>query len=138
MNFEIPYNALLGGVLLGLSAALLMLFSGKIAGISGAISGLVNYKKGDYLWRFLFLLGMVVSPLLLGREYSFPELGEQNYFLVILSGLLVGFGTRLGNGCTSGHGIVGIGRFSKRSIVATITFMTVGILTVAFTNFFGG
>jgi uncharacterized membrane protein YedE/YeeE len=128
-NFT-PWTSLLGGALLGLSAVLLMLFSGKVAGISGILNGLLTPKKGDFLWRFLFILGMASSILLLVPfSIELPTVSGQP-LVFIIAGLLVGFGTRLGNGCTSGHGIVGIGRFSKRSIIATCLFISVAALVV--------
>jgi len=134
MAFEIPWDALRGGMLLGLAAALLLVMNGRIAGISGIVSGLLKPVKGEVSWRFLFVLGMVISgalaPLL---GFSVPEsLPVTSVFWVVLAGLLVGIGTKLGNGCTSGHGICGMGRLSKRSIVATCVFMVVAFVTVFF------
>jgi len=127
----IPWNALIGGMLLGLSSALLMLFNGKVAGISGIMSGVIHAKKNDYIWRCLFLIGMVVSAYLVKPfGFSLPDLTDINLLLVVFGGLCVGFGTRLGNGCTSGHGIVGIGRLSVRSIIATIVFLGAGMIMV--------
>jgi hypothetical protein len=129
-NFT-PWSSLTGGALLGLSAALLMLFTGKIAGISGIIGGLLTPKKGEVQWRFAFALGMVASLFLLTPfAIELPELTAQPLTYIVIAGLLVGFGTRLGNGCTSGHGIIGMGRFSKRSIAATCVFMAVAAVTV--------
>ena len=136
-NFT-PWSALLGGGLLGLSAALLMLFTGKIAGISGIIGGLLNPQQHEASWRAAFLTGMVLSFLLVDPfVFSLPNNSEQSIIVVSIAGLLVGFGTRLGNGCTSGHGIIGIGRFSKRSIAATITFMASAIFVVFARKLFG-
>ncbi|PSW18154.1 hypothetical protein C9I98_17370 [Photobacterium sanctipauli] len=132
MNFTIPWDALLGGMLLGVSAVLLLLMSGRIAGISGIVSGLLQPKSGETSWRGLFVIGMVASgaaaPLI---GFSLPEaLPVSSLLWVSLAGLLVGFGSKLGNGCTSGHGICGMGRFSTRSIIATCTFMVVAMVTV--------
>ena len=139
MAFSIPWNALFGGMLLGLSAAVLMLFSGKIAGISGVISGLFSAKKEDVSWRVAFLLGMVLSIFVIQPwGFSLPDIAEQNTVLVALAGLLVGFGTKLGNGCTSGHGIIGMGRFSIRSIVATGVFMLSAVVVVFLRQTMGG
>ncbi|EGU47765.1 hypothetical protein VII00023_20267 [Vibrio ichthyoenteri ATCC 700023] len=128
----IPWQSLLGGMLLGLSAVLLLLVNGKIAGISGIINGVVNPDVRDRVWRVLFLAGMAVGGVSavqwLGA--SVPTLENSNLWIYIVAGLLVGIGTSLGNGCTSGHGICGIGRLSKRSIVATVVFMSIAILTV--------
>lgn len=131
MGFTIPWASLFGGMLLGLSAVLLMLFSGKIAGISGAIAGLLNPARHESSWRAAFLTGMTLAFLLVAPlGYTIPDVSDKNILVVALAGLLVGFGTRLGNGCTSGHGIIGLGRLSKRSIVATMTFMVSAIVVV--------
>ena len=136
-NFT-PWSALAGGALLGISASLLMLFTGKIAGISGIIGGLLNPQKGEFKWRLAFAVGMILSLyLLLPFSIELPELGSQPLVYIAIAGLLVGFGTRLGNGCTSGHGIVGMGRFSKRSIVATCVFMGVAAFVVLIRQQFG-
>ncbi|MGY3571635.1 YeeE/YedE family protein [Vibrio paucivorans] len=132
MMQALPWESLFGGILLGVSAVLLLLVNGKVAGISGVINGLLAPKSGDYAWRLLFVLGMVsggvLSVMMLGIEA--PSTQSSSLLVLSLAGLLVGFGTRMGNGCTSGHGICGIGRLSKRSIVATCVFMAVAALTV--------
>lgn len=136
-NFT-PWTSLLGGALLGLSAALLMLFSGKIAGISGVIGGLLTPQKHESSWRAAFLTGMILSVLIVTPlNFALPDISNSNILMVSLAGLLVGFGTRLGNGCTSGHGIIGLGRLSKRSIFATIIFMITAIFTVYIRHLFG-
>ncbi|MQC34535.1 YeeE/YedE family protein [Vibrio parahaemolyticus] len=128
----IPWESLFGGLLLGFSATLCLLVNGKIAGISGIMNGIMSPKKGDYSWRLLFAVGMIagglISVLMLG--VAVPSTTNLSLGMVIAAGLLVGIGTRLGNGCTSGHGICGMGRLSKRSIVATCVFMAVAGLTV--------
>ncbi|EIO4083536.1 YeeE/YedE family protein [Vibrio parahaemolyticus] len=128
----IPWESLFGGILLGISATILLLVNGKIAGISGIMNGIMSPKKGDYSWRLLFVVGMIagglISVLMLG--VAVPSTANLSLGMVIAAGLLVGIGTRLGNGCTSGHGICGMGRLSKRSIVATCVFMAVAGLTV--------
>ncbi|MGF1685429.1 YeeE/YedE family protein [Photobacterium japonica] len=132
MGFEIPWHALLGGMLLGLSAALLLLMNGRIAGISGIVSGVLKPEKGEWHWRLLFLCGMLVSGAtapLLGLTFA-TTLPVTSIGVVVMAGLLVGIGTKLGNGCTSGHGICGMGRLSPRSVVATLVFMAVAMLTV--------
>ncbi|MCW8332613.1 YeeE/YedE family protein [Vibrio paucivorans] len=132
MMQALPWESLFGGILLGISAVLLLIVNGKVAGISGVINGLLAPKSGDYAWRLLFVLGMVsggvLSVMMLGIEA--PSTQSSSLLVLSLAGLLVGFGTRMGNGCTSGHGICGIGRLSKRSIVATCVFMAVAALTV--------
>ena len=138
MEFVIPWMSLLGGMLLGLSAALLMLFSGKIAGISGAIGGLLNPQKHEASWRAAFLTGMILSILIVEPlGFSLPDVSDQNILIVSIAGILVGFGTRLGNGCTSGHGIIGLGRFSKRSVYATCAFMASAIAVVLLRRLLG-
>ncbi|MCC2521254.1 YeeE/YedE family protein [Vibrio coralliilyticus] len=124
--------SLIGGALLGLSATMLLMINGKVAGISGIVNGVLSPKRNDLFWRLLFLIGMVsggaLSVMVIGIEI--PSTESISTFVLVIAGLLVGFGTRLGNGCTSGHGICGVGRFSFRSIVATAIFMVVAALTV--------
>ena len=124
-----PVAAATGGALIGLSAVLLMLLTGRIAGISGILGDLVS---SDRAWRIAFVLGLIAAPLVLsagGHALSAPAM--PGLAVVAVAGLLVGFGTRLGGGCTSGHGICGFARLSPRSIAATMTFMIVAILVVA-------
>lgn len=128
-----PIASTIGGGLIGLSAALMLLGLGRIAGISGIFSGLVvRPKEGDVAWRLLFVLGLVVGGV--AMYFAAPELFavriERPILTVAIAGLLVGFGTRMGNGCTSGHGVCGLSRLSGRSLVATVTFMTTGAITV--------
>lgn len=136
-----PIASTLGGVLIGLSAAMLMLFHGRIAGISGIFGGVLRRPSGDTRWRLAFVLGLVVGGLVLGftaPQWFVVEV-ERSPLAIIIAGLAVGFGTRLGSGCTSGHGVCGISRFSRRSILATVTFMAVGAATAfVVTQFFGG
>ncbi|ERM57709.1 YeeE/YedE family protein [Vibrio cyclitrophicus] len=146
----IPWDAFFGGMLLGVSAIVLMLGIGRVAGISGIVSRLLptgtsNKERKDAdtantekHWRIAFVVGMVASGwLLIPTGYQLPQLEEMNLALVIIAGLLVGFGTKTANGCTSGHGIVGMARLSKRSIVATCVFMGVAIVTVFIKNLTG-
>src|SRR5262249_13371692 len=123
--------SLFGGILIGLSAALLLLTKGRIAGISGVVAGLLRRREGDLAWRLLFLAGLggggLLFTLLLHQRMTPPLVSPP---LMVAAGLLVGFGTRLGGGCTSGHGVCGIGRLSPRSLLATLTFMATGALTV--------
>lgn len=133
MTFEsFPWLSLIGGAFLGLSATMLLMINGKVAGISGVVNGILSPKRNDLFWRLLFLIGMVVggalSVIVIGVEI--PSTESIPTFVLVIAGLLVGFGTRLGNGCTSGHGICGVGRLSLRSIVATAIFMIVAALTV--------
>lgn len=132
MTFSIPWYSLFGGMLLGVSATLLLLLNGKVAGISGILNGLFTPKAQDTAWRWLFIIGLVAGGVfgvrLLAAEV--PLQYSSSTGMLIIAGLLVGVGTRLGNGCTSGHGICGIGRLSLRSIVATGIFMLVAGITV--------
>ncbi len=129
-NFT-PGSGLIGGALIGLSAVLLMLFNGRIAGISGVIGGLVGIKHGDLFWRLAFVLGLVAAPVVY-RVFAgqFPETEFVSLPLLIGGGLLVGVGSQLGSGCTSGHGVCGMSRMSMRSIAATMTYLATGIATV--------
>jgi uncharacterized protein len=134
-NFT-PISAAIGGALIGLSAVLLMLSTGRIAGISGIFSGLLNMRGEDKGWRIAFLAGLILAPViagLLGYGMSAPKL-PSSWTVIVVAGLLVGFGTRLGGGCTSGHGICGIARLSPRSIAATVIFMVTAVATVAITR----
>jgi uncharacterized membrane protein YedE/YeeE len=127
-----PVSAAIGGALIGLSAILLMLLTGRIAGISGILGELTS---GDRGWRIAFLAGLIAAPLALsagGHALRAPVM--PGLLVVAVAGLLVGFGTRLGSGCTSGHGICGIARLSPRSIMATLTFMATAMLVVAITR----
>jgi hypothetical protein len=139
-NFT-PVSAAIGGALIGLAAVLLMLFTGRIAGISGIFGGLINPQSDDRGWRAAFIAGLVAAPLsavLLGYPVPLPQM-PGNVVTIVAGGLLVGFGTRLGSGCTSGHGICGIARISPRSIAATCAFMAAAIVVVALTHHvFGG
>lgn len=129
---SIPWMALLGGMLLGVSALLLMLVNGKTAGISGVVNGLIAPTKGNVQWRLLFVGGMILGGALALKQFQLvsPDFAQISFAAVVIGGLLVGFGTRLANGCTSGHGICGIGRLSKRSILATLVFMVTAAITV--------
>lgn len=126
-----PWTSLAGGMLIGLAAAVFILFNGRIAGISGILGGLLKPKAGDVLWRVLFVAGMLITPLLWLAFSSLPEIRiDAGYPLLIVAGLIVGISTRYGAGCTSGHGVCGISRLSPRSIVATLAFMATGFATV--------
>jgi uncharacterized membrane protein YedE/YeeE len=131
-NFN-PATALIGGALIGVASVLLLLLVGRIAGISGILAGCLGGNWHDRSWRAAFMIGLIAAPLLAGAAgfpVSAPSLST-NWGLIAAAGLLVGFGTRLGGGCTSGHGICGIARLSPRSIAATIIFMTAAIVVVA-------
>ena len=130
VNFT-PVSALTGGLLIGLSVALFFILNGRMIGISGIASNFL-VTKNNRIENFLFLVGLILGPLtynlISGKEINISI--SSSLILLIIGGTMVGFGTRLANGCTSGHGISGISRFSLRSIIATLTFMIVGIITV--------
>jgi uncharacterized membrane protein YedE/YeeE len=127
-----PLSALVGGALIGLAAAMLWLGNGRTAGISGIVGGLFTPNAGDVGWRVAFIAGLVAAPLLYGvATGAMPESAVSGAApTVVAAGLLVGFGTRLGGGCTSGHGVCGMARLSPRSIAATLVFMACGFATV--------
>ena len=126
-----PWPSILGGVAIGLSAGLLILFAGRIAGISGILGGLLRGGADERGWRAAFVAGLVVAPWVFGVFAALPEIRtDASWPVLIAAGLLVGVGTRLGSGCTSGHGICGLSRLSARSLVAVLTFMAFGFLTV--------
>lgn len=126
-----PVPSLVGGLLIGLAAALFILLNGRIAGISGILGGLLRPTSGDIAWRLAFLVGMLVSPLLWLLFAGLPAIDiDAGYPLLIAAGLLVGISTRYGSGCTSGHGVCGLSRLSPRSLVATLAFMGSGFVTV--------
>jgi uncharacterized membrane protein YedE/YeeE len=134
-NFT-PVSAGIGGGLIGLSAVLLMLLTGRIAGISGIFAGCLGFETSDKGWRVAFIAGLILAPLIAGwAGYPLPSPQMPgSWAVVVAAGLLVGFGTRLGGGCTSGHGICGIARLSGRSIAATAIFIFTAIVVVALTR----
>jgi len=126
-----PFSALEGGALIGLAAVLLLAGMGRIAGISGVLSGALAWPRGDIGWRLAFLGGLPLGAALFYRIFGDAPVGRTHFPVALLAvaGLLVGFGTTLGSGCTSGHGVCGIARFSARSLVATLVFLTAGVVT---------
>jgi uncharacterized membrane protein YedE/YeeE len=131
-NFT-PISAAIGGALIGLAATLLMLLAGRIAGITGILAGLISRETDDKGWRAAFIAGVILAPLaagLAGYPLAWPEM-PGSWAVIVGAGLLVGFGTRLADGCTSGHGVCGLARLSPRSIVATAIFMTTAVAVVA-------
>lgn len=131
-----PVSGLFGGLLIGLAVVLLMLLNGRIAGISSIVGGLVNPKGGDTGWRVAFVAGLLLGALayvLMGRGSS-PVDVLASPPAILVGGLLVGFGTRMGSGCTSGHGLCGMALFSRRSMAATAIFFGVAMLTVFMTR----
>jgi len=141
MEHFTPMASTLGGLLIGLSAVVLLVFNGRIAGISGVTGSLFAPQKGDVTWRLAFVVGLLIAGI--GSYAVAPELFavgiERSYFAVGAAGLLVGFGTRLGSGCTSGHGVCGLGRLSPRSLVSVLTFIGIGaIVVLVVRTLFGG
>ena len=130
-NFT-PLSGLLGGLLIGLAAAMLLLLNGRISGISGIVGGLLTPKSSDAGWRVAFVAGLVLGAFgyVLATGGAIPVRMQASLPILVAAGLLVGFGTRLGSGCTSGHGLCGIARLSKRSIVASAVFFGVAMITV--------
>ncbi len=126
-----PASAAIGGVIIGVAAAMFALVNGRIAGISGIVGGLLRPTSGDIVWRVAFVAGLIAAPLCFGFVAKLPPVViEANYPTLLVAGLLVGIGTRYGGGCTSGHGVCGMSRLSLRSIVATLSFMAAGFATV--------
>ena len=139
-NFT-PLASLAGGVLIGLAAVGMLLFAGRIGGISGIYGGLLTADRGDTAWRAWFVGGLMFGALLMSffRPESFDIIISKSPLAIIVAGLLVGIGVRLGSGCTSGHGVCGVGRLAPRSLVATAVFMTTGALAAFIVNhIFGG
>jgi uncharacterized protein len=134
-NFT-PISAAIGGALIGLAAVMLMRLNGRIAGITGIFAGLIEAQSTDLSWRATFIVGLVAAPLsaaLIGYTLPIPQM-PPSLAIIAVAGLLVGFGTRLSNGCTSGHGVCGIARLSPRSIIATGIFMAAAMIVVAVTR----
>ncbi len=132
---------IIGGILIGLASIGLMLFNGRIAGVSGILKGVIRYEKGDYLWRATFVAGMVLTGFVMSLIYPQFAVIEINRSLAAygFAGLLIGLGAGLANGCTSGHGVCGVGRLSNRSVTVTMAFTISGIVAVWTINtIFGG
>ena len=134
-NFT-PVSGLIGGLLIGLAAALLLLLNGRLSGISGIVGGLLAPKSSDASWRVVFVAGLLLGAFIyvLATGDAMLVRMQASLPVLVVAGLLVGFGTRLGSGCTSGHGVCGIARLSRRSIVATSVFFGVAMLTVFLTR----
>jgi uncharacterized membrane protein YedE/YeeE len=126
-----PLSSLAGGVLIGLAASGLVLLTGRIAGISGILGGLLRPRRGEIAWRVAFLVGLLAAPIVYQMGPMLPEPRiDASVPVLVVAGLLVGVGTRYGAGCTSGHGVCGLARLSPRSLVAVLSFMAAGFLTV--------
>lgn len=136
-----PISSLIGGLLIGLSATLMLLLHGRVAGITGIMVGAtISRVAGDWLWRALFLGGLLAggAAMIWLTPDAFTNKVGGRYGMLVIAGLLVGFGTRLGNGCTSGHGVCGVSRLAPRSLVATASFMVTGMITVFVAGHLGG
>ena len=133
-------NGLIGGVVIGLAVSLMLLFNGRVTGISGIVSGLLKPEKNETGWKLSFIVGLIFGGFVLQalNPEVFVQISSALWFDYVIAGLLVGFGTLLGNGCTSGHGVCGISRFSTRSIIATMTFIFFGICSVLLYKFLRG
>ena len=133
-------NAVIGGVLIGIAVSLMLLFNGRVTGISGILGGIVKPQRKDLFWRIAFILGLIFGGIIiqLVKPSAFFQTSSVLRIDYVIAGLLVGFGTLLGNGCTSGHGVCGISRLSVRSIIATITFITFGVISVLIFKFVRG
>ena len=124
-------QSLIGGSIIGIAVSLLLLFNGKVLGVSGILGELFNHPLSKNYWRLFFVLGLLISPLIYSIFHPIPLIEiSSNKLLIIVAGLLVGFGSRLGSGCTSGHGVCGLARLSVRSFIATMTFIVFGFVTV--------
>lgn len=133
-NFT-PWSSLAGGVLIGLAASMMILMNGRIAGISGIVGSISSAHRADIPWRVAFIAGLVFSPFLYGMLGNAPQFNlDASNMQIVIAGLLVGLGSRFGSGCTSGHGVCGIARLSLRSIVATVVFISAGVVTVYVTH----
>jgi uncharacterized membrane protein YedE/YeeE len=132
--------SLFGGVLIGIAVTIMLLFNGRVTGISGIIASSLAKPTFDGLWRWMFVGGLVAGGIVIQliQPNLFKNISERSSMTILLAGLLVGYGTVMGSGCTSGHGICGMSRFSIRSLLATLTFILFGFLTVQAMNYFGG
>ncbi|MFT5358358.1 MAG: putative membrane protein YedE/YeeE [Polyangiales bacterium] len=140
MEHFTPFASLFGGLVIGLATSLVLITHGRIAGISGIAGGILKLQSNDTVWRLLFVSGLVAGGFLYSLMWpsAFAVDIERSVPTLIVAGLLVGVGTQMGNGCTSGHGICGLSRFSTRSLVAVLTFLTTAATAVALMNAFGG
>lgn len=135
-----PWLSFWGGLLIGIAVSLLLILNGRVAGVSGILAGLITRPNRDTVWRALFVLGLLLAPTVYHFGFDLPEINiDASWITLIIAGLLVGIGTRIGGGCTSGHGICGLSRFSMRSIMATVLFMSTGAASVyLMQHIFGG
>lgn len=140
MNLSQALYSLLGGGLIGIAVTQMLLFNGRVTGISGIIASSLAKPASDGLWRWMFVAGLIVGGLLIQtiRPDFFTNSSDRSSIAILMAGLLVGYGTVMGSGCTSGHGVCGMSRLSMRSVIATLTFMLFGFLTVQVVRYFMG
>lgn len=140
MDLNQALNSIVGGGLIGIAVTIMLLFNGRVTGISGIISASLAKPTSDGLWRWMFVAGLLLGGILIQaiRPDFFTNISTRSSTAIVIAGLLVGYGTVLGSGCTSGHGVCGISRLSVRSIIATLTFMLFGFLTVQAVRYFAG
>ncbi len=140
MDLNQTFSSLLGGGLIGIAVTIMLLFNGRVTGVSGIISSSLAKPTREGLWRWMFIAGLIVGGLLIQviRPDMFLNVTNRDSIIVIMAGLLVGYGTVMGSGCTSGHGVCGLSRLSARSMIATLTFMLLGFLTVQAMRYFEG
>lgn len=140
MNFNQAVYSLIGGGLIGIAVTIMLLFNGRVTGISGIVSSSISKPTPEGLWRWLFIIGMIVGGFVIQatKPDLFVNVSGRGSLAVIIAGLLVGYGTVMGSGCTSGHGVCGLSRLSIRSLMATIIFMLFGFLTVQAIRYFAG
>lgn len=138
MNMNTVLYPLIGGGLIGFAVTLMLLFNGRVTGISGIVASSLSKPSRDGLWRWMFLAGMILGGILMhmANPDLFTNISGRSPIVVLIAGLLVGYGTVMGSGCTSGHGICGVSRFSARSLVATLTFMLFGFIAVQAVRYF--
>jgi len=140
MDFASAFYPLLGGAIIGIAVTVMLLFNGRVTGISGIVSSAISTRSADNKWRWAFLGGLLVGGFVIHKLHPelLSNLSNRNFTQIIVAGLLVGYGTVMGSGCTSGHGVCGISRFSVRSLIATITFMLFGVIAVTAVRYLTG
>lgn len=140
MDFASVFYPLLGGAIIGIAVTVMLLFNGRVTGISGIVSSAISTRSADNKWRWAFLVGLLVGGFVIHKLHPelLSNLSNRNFTQIIVAGLLVGYGTVMGSGCTSGHGVCGISRFSVRSLIATITFMLFGVIAVTAVRYLTG
>ena len=140
MSFSLAWSSLFGGSLIGIAVTMMLLFNGRVTGISGIIASSLARPTPQGLWRWMFISGLLAGGILIKivQPDLFANTSDRNSIMIVIAGLLVGYGTVMGSGCTSGHGVCGISRLSVRSLIATLTFMLFGFLTVQALHYFTG